>query len=202
MLVKQIKVGPEQNFEYLLVDKPTGEAMVIDSGWKVDQIVTMVRDGSLEVKFAVATHGHSDHTETLWQLAALLDTKIVAHGNSPMAHDVSVSDGEELRVGRSRVKVLYTPGHTDDSICLYDGEHLFTGDTLLIGRCGRTSYEGGSPKRLYESLQSILELPPGTIVYPGHDYGEVPFRSLSEEIDRNPELSARSYQEFLRAHSG
>ena len=201
MLVTQFKIGPVQNLEYLLVDKPTGQAMVIDSGWEVNKIVATARDESLEVKFVVATHSHSDHTATLWQLAQLLNAEIVAHSSSPMVHDVSVSNREVIRVGESRVKVLHTPGHTNDSICIFDGEHLFTGDTLLIGSCGGTGYEEGSPKKMYESLGLILELPPSTVVYPGHDYGEVPFRTLSEEKKRNPELSTRTYQEFLKVHA-
>jgi glyoxylase-like metal-dependent hydrolase (beta-lactamase superfamily II) len=201
VLVRQIKIGPEQNFEYILIDEPTGEAMVIDSGWEVDPIVAAAREESLEVKFAVATHHHSDHTATLWQLAQLLNAMIVAHSSSPLTHDISVSNGEVLRVGKIRVKVLHTPGHTNDSICLFDGEHLFTGDTLLIGSCGRTGLEEGSPRKMHESLRLILELPPTTIVCPGHDYGEAKFRTLLEEKNRNPELSAASYNEFIRAHA-
>ena len=201
MLVRQIKIGAAQNFEYLLVDEPSREAIVIDSGWEVQPIVAQARDESLMVKFIVATHHHSDHTATVWQLAQLLNAQVVAHSSSPVAHDVSVSNGAVLRVGKSRIKVLHTPGHSNDSICLFDGEHLFTGDTLLIGSCGRTGIEGGSPEKMYESLRLILELPYSTIVYPGHDYGEVPFRTLSEEKKSNPELSARNYQEFSRAHA-
>ena len=201
VLVRQTKIGTEENFEYLLVDEPTREAIVIDSGWGVQPIVARARGESTIVKFIVATHHHSDHASTLWQLAQLLNAQVVAHSSSPVAHDVSVSNGEVLRVGKSSIKVLHTPGHTNDSICLFDGEHLFTGDTLLIGSCGRTGFEEGSPKKMYESLRLILELPPSTIVYPGHDYGDVPFRTLSEEKKRNPELSAGTYQEFLRAHS-
>ena len=200
MRVRQMKVGDQQNFEYILVSEPSREALVIDSGWEVDPILAAARDELLEVKYAVATHHHSDHTATLWQLAQLLDAKIVACRNSPTTHDVSVSDGQVLRVGKEEVRVLHTPGHTDDSICIFDGEHLFTGDALLIGSCGRTDFKGGSPRKMYESLQSILKLPPATVVYPGHDYGEVPYRSLLEELKHNPELSATSYSEFLRAH--
>ena len=201
VLVRQIKIGPAQNFEYLLIDEPTGETMVIDSGWEVDPIVAAAREESLEVKFAVATHHHLDHTATLWQLAQLLNARVVAHSSSPLTHDISVSDGEVLRIGKSRVKVLHTPGHTNDSICLFDGEHLFTGDTLLIGSCGRTGLEEGSPRRMHESLRLILELPPTTIVCPGHDYAEAKVRTLSEEMKWNPELSAASYEDFVRVHA-
>ena len=97
------------------------------------------------------------------------------------------------------MSILHTPGHTEDSICLYDGKHLFTGDTLLIGSCGRTDFVGGSPKQMFRSLQSvILSLPPQTLIYPGHDYGDVPFRRLSVEERVNPALMVKSYAEFRR----
>ena len=97
------------------------------------------------------------------------------------------------------MQFLYTPGHTEDSICVYDGNHLFTGDTLLIGSCGRTDLFGGSPRKMYRSLRSvILKLPPDTVIYPGHDCGEVPFRKLSVEARLNPALKAKSYGEFRR----
>jgi len=194
-----MKVGDQQNFVYLLVDEPSGEAIVIDSGWEIDPIVSAVRAEKLDVKYAVGTHHHSDHTATLWQLGRLFDAKIVAHRGSPVPHDLEVDDGDTLRIGGLDVKILHTPGHTEDSICLYDGKHLFTGDTLLIGGCGRTDLEGGSPKQMFRSLHSvILNLPPETVVYPGHDSGEVSSRKLSAEARVNPALLAKSYGEFRR----
>jgi len=198
MSVRQLKVGDMQNFVYLLVDDRSGEAMAIDSGWDIDPIVSTVREERLDVKFAVATHHHSDHVATLWQLARVFDAKLVAHRSSPIPHDLDVDGGDILRVGGRKVKILHTPGHSEDSICIYDGENLFTGDTLLIGSSGRTDFEGGSPRNMYRSLHSlILKLPPKTIIYPGHDYGRVPFRKLAEERKANPALSARNYCEFL-----
>jgi len=197
--VRQLKVGDQQNFVYLLIDEPSGETIAIDSGWEVDPIISLVREEKLEVRYAVATHHHSDHAATLWQLGRTLDARIVAHGSSPIPHDLDVDDGDILRIGRQEVRILHTPGHTEDSICLYDGRHLFTGDTLLIGGCGRTDFVGGSPKQMFRSLRSvILSLPPQTVIYPGHDYGEVPFRRLSAEARMNPALRAKSYAEFRR----
>jgi glyoxylase-like metal-dependent hydrolase (beta-lactamase superfamily II) len=193
-------VGDERNFVYLLVDERSGEAMAIDSGWEVDPILAVVREERLDVKFAVATHHHSDHAATLWQLARFLDAKVVAYKGSPLSCDLSVADGDVLRVGGIKAKVLHTPGHTEDSICVFDGENLFTGDTLLIGGCGRTDLLGGSPRKMYRSLHSvILKLPPKTMVYPGHDFGEVPSRRLSEEAKLNPALKANSFTELVRA---
>jgi len=198
MLVRQIGVGPMQNFVYVLADKPGGEGLVVDSGWEIEPIVDAVRKDKVRVKFAVATHNHFDHTASLRDLADSLGAKVVAQNRSPIEHDVSVDGGDALALGEAEVKVIYTPGHTEDSICLYDGEELFTGDTLFIGNCGRTDLPGGSSRELYRSLHEvILRLPPSTIIYPGHDYGDVPFRKLGEEALSNPVLSARTYADFF-----
>ena len=199
MSVRQLKLGDEQNFVYLLVDEPSGEAAVIDSGWDIEPILSVVRSESLNVKYGVATHHHSDHASTLLQLGRVLDAKIVAHASSPIPHDLSVDDGDILRIGETEAKILHTPGHTEDSICIYDGANLFTGDALLIGSCGRMDLTGGSPRKMYTSLHSvILRLPPETVVFPGHDCGQVPFRKLSDEARLNPALRAKDYKEFLK----
>jgi len=192
-----MKVGDEQNFVYLLVNEPSSEAIAIDSGWEIDPIASVVRSEKLDLKYAVATHHHSDHASTLWQLSRMFEAKVVAYKGSPIPCDLAVDDGDTLRIGEKEVEILHTPGHTEDSICLYDGKHLFTGDTLLIGNCGRTDFAEGSPRQMYRSLHMvILKLPPETMIYPGHDCGEVPFRELSVEARLNPALLARSYEEF------
>ena len=197
-MVRQMRVGTMQNFVYLLADELIREAIAIDSGWETGPIVKQAANDGMHVKFAVATHNHFDHTSTLQELAGKLDAKVVAHENSPISHDLSVRDGDTLSIGDKSVRVVYTPGHTEDSICLYDGENLFTGDTLFIGNCGRTDLEGGSSEKMFRSLHDIiLKLPAETTIYPGHDYGDVPFRKLGKEAGLNPTLSARSYSEFV-----
>jgi glyoxylase-like metal-dependent hydrolase (beta-lactamase superfamily II) len=187
-----------QNFVYLLADKPGGEALAIDSGWETGPIVKAAREVGAKVKFVVGTHSHFDHISTLKELARAFEAKVVAHERSPVDHDVSVKGGDVLMVGEKGIKVIYTPGHTEDSICLYDGENLFTGDTLFIGNCGRTDLPGGSMEEMFRSLHDvILKLPSSTTIYPGHDYGDVPFRKLGEEAQSNPALSARTYAEFF-----
>ena len=121
----------------------------------------------------------------------------VAHESSELKTDLRVRGGDTLTLGRVLVSVIHTPGHTPDSICLYDGKNLFTGDTLFIGNCGRTDLPGGSTSELFHSLHTVLmALPEETMIYPGHDYGEVRSRMLDEEAKRNPTLLARSLREF------
>jgi hydroxyacylglutathione hydrolase len=198
MTVRQIPVGPMKNFDYLLMDGSSGEAVAIDSGWETGPVVRVAREDGMQVKYVIATHGHFDHVETLAELAGKLGAQTVAHESSELSTDVRVRGDDELKIGGTSIRVIHTPGHTRDSICLFDGKNLFTGDTLFIGNCGRTDLPGGSTSQLYHSLHSVLmALPRETVVYPGHDYGEVPSRTLGEEMETNPTLLARNLEEFM-----
>jgi hydroxyacylglutathione hydrolase len=186
-----------KNFDYLLMEDASREAIAIDSGWETGPIVRAADEEKMGVKYVIATHGHFDHVETLGELAAKLGAQTVAHDSSEMKTDRRVKGGDSLAIGGASVAVIHTPGHTPDSICLFDGKNLFTGDTLFIGNCGRTDLPGGSASELYHSLHSVLmALPEGTMIYPGHDYGVVRSRKLGEEMKVNPTLLARDLAEF------
>lgn len=188
------------NFVYVVVDERNGDGLVVDSGWEIDPILKAVDQVGAKVKFAVATHEHFDHATTLRDVADRLGAKLVAHRNSPLDCDLRVDGGDTLKLGGKEVKVLHTPGHTEDSICLYDGKSLFTGDTLFVGTIGRFDRERAAV--IYHSLtEVILKLPDSTVVYSGHDYGEVPFRTLGEEKQANPFLMAKDLRDFLSLFS-
>jgi glyoxylase-like metal-dependent hydrolase (beta-lactamase superfamily II) len=200
MMVKQIPVGPMANFVYLVVEEGSREAMVVDSGWETGPIEEAVRNTGATVKFVVATHDHFDHVSTISELALKLAAKVVAHENSPIECDLRVRDGSELKLGGKGVRILFTPGHTDDSICLYDGKEVFTGDTLFVGTIGK--FEKERAEEMYMSLyEVIMRLPPTTVMYPGHDYGEVPWRTLGEERGVNPFLMTPDLRSFLSLFS-
>ncbi|MGH9917312.1 MAG: MBL fold metallo-hydrolase [Nitrososphaerales archaeon] len=199
MKVFQIPVGPMQNFAYLVEDERSREALAIDSGWETGPIVELASSEGMRVKYACATHGHFDHVKTLDKLASELGSATVAFSGSEVQPEVSVRGGDVLRLGGSEVRVIHTPGHTEDSVCYYDGRDVFTGDTLFIEAWGRTDLRGGSDAVLYSSLHDvIMALPGDTIVYPGHDYGSMPFRTLGEEARKNPALRAKTLAEFRR----
>lgn len=200
MLVRQIPVGPMANFAYVVVEERSREAMVVDSGWETPPIVRAVESEGAMVKYAVATHGHFDHVSTLREVARELGAKVVAHSSSAMECDVRVGGGDRLELGGRSVEVMHTPGHTGDSISLYDGAEAFTGDTLFIGTVGR--FDGEHAREMYASLHEvIMKLPGETVLYPGHDYGEVKSRTLDEEIRSNPFLAMKDVGEFLSLFS-
>jgi len=188
------------NFVYLLVEEKTGEALVVDSGWETGPIVSAARDAGARVKYIVATHEHFDHSATLRELADEVGGEVVAHRDSPLSCDRRVGEGDELLIGREKVKVLHTPGHTEDSICLFDGKNVFTGDTLFIGNIGK--FERGMAEVMFHSLHDVIaKLPGRTQVCPGHDYGEVPGRTLGEEVKLNPFLGPGDLRTFLALFS-
>jgi len=197
--VFQIRVGPMENFAYLVEDEDTRTAIAIDSGWEIEPILKVVAEERMQVEYVCATHGHFDHVKTMGRLAHELGAQTVAYEGSPAAPKVRVHNGDILKVGDSKVRVIHTPGHTRDSVCYYYKAHLFTGDTLFIEAWGRTDLPGGSNEQLFASLHDvIMKLPPTTVIYPGHDYGSVPFRTLGEEEKKNPALAAKSLEEFRR----
>ena len=199
MKVFQVAVGPMQNFVYVVADEESKEAIVIDSGWEIEPVVKLASTEGLRVKYVCATHGHFDHVKTLRNLASALGAETVAFKGSDVRPQRGVQDGDVLKIGKSDVKVIHTPGHTTDSVCYYDGSHLFTGDTLFIDAWGRTDLPGGSSATLFASLHGvIMALPGSTVIYPGHDYGKVPSRTLEEESRSNPALRAKSVDEFRR----
>jgi len=120
------------------------------------------------------------------------------HGSTDAPYvDIRVQDGEIIRFGSQSLKVIYTPGHTQDAMCLLLHDRIFTGDTLLIGGCGRTDLPGGSPEWQYESLRKLRELSDDIRVYPGHDYREA-VSTLADEKKHNARMLIGDKEEFVR----
>ena len=151
------------------------------------------------MKYVISTHGHSDHTAGNEVLLAMFGAKSVAHRLSRVDPDVGVNDGDVLLVGAISIAVIYTPGHTPDSICLLiDQKQVLTGDTLFVGECGRTDMPGGNSRSMYDSLfNKLLKLNDSVEVCPGHDYGPKPYSTIGEEKRSNYTLQPRSLDEFV-----
>lgn len=198
MFFKQIKYRSD-NFSYIIADETSGEAAVVDPSFNVDAIALILKDRNLSLKYIINTHGHPDHTAGNEQLKTAFHSKIVAHKLSHVDQDVNVDDGDTISMGKVTFKVIHTPGHTPDSICLLTDDKLLTGDTLFVGECGRTDLLGGSAKDMYISLlQKIAKLDDNIEVYPGHDYGPHPTSTIAKERKTNYTLQNRTLQQFLQ----
>jgi rhodanese-related sulfurtransferase len=176
------------------------EAVVIDPHISLfDEYAAYLKKKGLALKGIIDTHTHADH----FSLAAILKKE---HKAPVLMHEKAISDladrrvkeGDEITVGQSRFKVLYSPGHTDDAISLYGDGALFTGDVLLIGSVGRTDFQNGSPESMFDTLQRLKILPDKTTVYPAHDYHEIRSSTLGKEKSANPFLKEADKNAFVR----
>jgi glyoxylase-like metal-dependent hydrolase (beta-lactamase superfamily II) len=187
------------NFTYIIADGESSDAAIIDPSWDLDKVFHALKKNGWRAKYVINTHSHFDHVLGNDQVAAVTGAKIVQYKNSQLAKQIAVSDGEVIEIGSIKLRVLHTPGHSKDSMCLIlDGKLIFTGDTLFVGNCGRTDLPGSDPAEMYYSLlDRLVKLNENLVVYPGHDYGSTPTSTIGHEKKTNYVLQSRSKQEFL-----
>jgi hydroxyacylglutathione hydrolase len=198
MKVHQIPVGNMQNFSYIVEDENTSESIIIDPSWDLIELEMIIKENNLKIKYIVNTHHHFDHT--LGNEAMVESTKapIIQHESSELKHDITVKDGDFIEFGNSKLKVLHTPGHSPDGICLVGDGKIFSGDTLFVGNCGRIDLPGGSAKDLYHSLFDVLhKLDENLVMYSGHNYGGSEISTLGQEKITNHVMQKRTEQQFL-----
>jgi len=198
MFFRQVKYRGD-NFSYIIADEASGEAAVVDPSFNVDAVILILKDQNYRLKYIINTHGHIDHTAGNEELKKAFHSKIVAYKMAHLNQDVSIIDGDTIRLGAITIKVMHTPGHTPDSICLLADGKLLTGDTLFVGECGRTDLPGGSVEDMYTSLmQKIAKLDGNIEVYPGHDYGPSPSSTIAKEKQTNYTLQDRTLKQFIQ----
>jgi len=203
VIFEQVATGGCQS--YLVGCAETCAAVLIDpESSQVDRYLALAARDGLRVRYVVDTHTHADHFSATRQLARQLGVPTVMHrATAAPGVDMRVDDGEMLVVGRLRMQVLYTPGHTADSMCLVAEDRVFTGDTLLIGATGRTDLASGDAEALYDSLFGrVLKLDPALKVYPAHEYKGRSHSTIGEEIASNPRLAQRERAAFVDMMKG
>ena len=198
MIVKQIPVGSMSNFTYIIADEKSKMAAVIDPSWDLEKVLDALKANDLKLLYIINTHTHFDHVLGNEQLATITGARIIMHKNSTLDKDVTVNDGDTIQLGSINIKVIFTPGHSKDGMCLLAENKLFAGDTLFIGNCGRVDLPGGSATELYDSIfGKLMKLDDRIEVYPGHDYGSRPYSTIGDEKRTNYVLKPRTKEEFL-----
>ena len=198
MIFEQIAVGGCQS--YLLGCAERRAAVVIDpQAHAIDRYASLLLREGLRLRYVIDTHTHADHFSGAHELAGRMGARVAAHRLSATPHaDLRLEDGDQLMVGDTRLRVLHTPGHTLDSVCLLASDRVFTGDTLLIGSTGRTDLPTGDPGALHDSLFGVLlKLDPALKVYPAHAYDGRSASTIGEEIASNPRLKHRDRAAFV-----
>jgi hydroxyacylglutathione hydrolase len=221
LYIKQLELGPMQNFVYLVGDRLAGRCVVVDPAWEIDTITDTAAADGMTIVGALVTHTHQDHVGgslASWgmpgripgveELLAAVPARVYVHKAEReflrgLGSDlVEVDNHDTLDVGRLRLTFLHTPGHTPGSQCFLVDGRLISGDTLFIGSCGRTDLPGSDPSEMYYSLtQRLGALPDDTLLFPGHNYGG-PASTIADEKRTNPFMRFGSLGEFLRVVGG
>jgi glyoxylase-like metal-dependent hydrolase (beta-lactamase superfamily II)/rhodanese-related sulfurtransferase len=198
MVFEQIATGGCRS--YLIGCADTCAAVLIDPELsQINRYLALASQHGLRVHHLIDTHTHADHFSATRELARRLGVPIVMHQSSPAPFvDMRLGDGESVVMGKLRINVIHTPGHTRDSMCLRVENRLFTGDTLLIGATGRTDLPTGDPEALHDSLfNRVLRLDPALEVYPAHEYKNRDHTTLGQELGANPRLQKHDRGEFV-----
>jgi glyoxylase-like metal-dependent hydrolase (beta-lactamase superfamily II) len=206
------------NFVYLIGDRETGEALVVDAAYDIKGILDVAEADGMRVTGALATHYHPDHVggdmmgyqiSGVRELLALNPvpihvqadeapwvTRVTGAGDSEL---VTHDSGDVVRVGEIDVELIHTPGHTPGSQCFFvDGRYLVSGDTLFLEGCGRTDLPGGDPAQLYDSLtQKLAKVPDDAVLMPGHLYSAEPSQSMGDTRQWNYVFAPKSAAEWL-----
>jgi glyoxylase-like metal-dependent hydrolase (beta-lactamase superfamily II) len=219
--LKQLELGPMQNFVYLVGDPAARECVVVDPAWEIDTIVDTAQADDMRIVGALVTHTHQDHVGgslASWgmpgripgveELLARVPAKVYVHKAEReflrgLGSDlVKVDNHDTLAVGRLTLTFLHTPGHTPGSQCFLVDGRLISGDTLFINSCGRTDLPGSDPSEMYYSLtQRLAALPDDTVLYPGHNYGGAS-STIGAQKRENPFMRFASLGDFLRVMGG
>lgn len=205
------------NFCYLIGDRTSGEAVVIDPAYDVDTLVDIVEADGMRLTGALATHYHPDHVGGSMMgmqingVAQLLDRvdvpvhvqaseaefvrKVTGVGEGSL---VSHGSGDVVSVGSVEIELIHTPGHTPGSQCFLVENRLVAGDTLFLDGCGRTDLPGGDPEELYRSLHDRLgKVPDSAVLYPGHLYSHEPSQSMGQTRQMNVVFKPSSLEQWM-----
>ncbi|OPY71906.1 MAG: putative polyketide biosynthesis zinc-dependent hydrolase PksB [Syntrophorhabdus sp. PtaU1.Bin002] len=214
------------NFEgclsYIVACPTERKGVIIDPSHEMQPYLDFIRKTGIEILYVIDTHTHVDHISLSPELARVFSAKTVMNAFTPMQREIGATitelfgiekiiaenaakpvnlylrENDSLTIGDISLKALYTPGHTKDSMCLLTNDRIFTGDTLIIGQCGRTDLPGGSPQDMYDSLfAGLVPLSNDLVVYPAHDYKGNINSSLGYEKVNNVCLKTpRTIEEF------
>lgn len=213
---RQVLAGPMGNCLYLVGDPATKRAFVVDPAWDPLGIVRLAEEDGFDVTHVVLTHAHQDHVggeiagqkiPGLAELLAEVQLPIYIHEveadqvakvtGIPRSALTTYQDDEVLELdGPPNVRILHTPGHSPGSCGLLVEDHLISGDTLFVQGVGRVDLPGSDVDAMFHSLQRLRQLPPETLVFPGHNYGPSPHSTIGQEVELNPYLRPSTLEQW------
>jgi len=204
--LRQLQLGPMENFVYLVGADDSPATAVIDPAWDVDAVLEAARADGRTLTDALVSHHHYDHCNGLVPLLERVPVRVWAHARDAehLPREVRsevkpLSGGDAVEVGSLSIRALHTPGHTPGSTCFQLADALFAGDTLFVNACGRCDLPGGDVAQMFDSLSRLSRIGDEVRLYPGHDYGDVPVSTIGRERGQNPYFQLLgSLEEFVR----
>jgi len=201
MGLKQLFDPDSSTYTYLLWDTATKDCVLVDPvDIQVKRDLAAIQDLGLNLLYGINTHAHADHITGTYLLKQQVPTmKSIISEASKAKADLTVNHGDRIVFGNRSLQVKSTPGHTEGCVSYVadDESFVLTGDALLIQGCGRTDFQGGSARTLYQSVHSQLFVLPSTCtVYPAHDYKSRTQSTIGTEVESNPRLS-KTLDEFV-----
>ena len=208
------------NFVYLIGDRATGEALVVDPAYSIDELIDAASADDMRLVGALATHYHQDHVggaifgqriEGIQELLERVDLPIhvqadeaewVTKATGVRGELVGHGSGDTLKVGEVEIELVHTPGHTPGSQCFLVDGRLVAGDTLFLDGCGRTDLPGSDVEQMYDSLQRLAGLPDDTVLYPGHRYSLASSASIGAVKESNYVFRPRTREQWLMMFGG
>ena len=199
MSFKQLFDPETSTLTYILVDPVSKQAVIIDPvfGQESRDLAEIEAMGAT-LAYIAETHIHADHVTGAQIIKDATNCKFISgEGTGITCGDKLMGDGDSVNFGEETLYAIKTPGHTNGCTTYRWRDRLFTGDTLLIGGCGRTDFQQGDPGELFDSLQKLLSYSDETLVYPAHDYNDNRVSSIGQEKLTNKRIKGRSRENFI-----
>lgn len=200
MNIRQLFDYDTWTYTYLIWDETTEEAAIIDSVLEnAERDAHHINELGLNIKYLLETHIHADHITGAGKLRQQVGGQLVVHKNANSeCADISAEEGDTFYLGQQAIRVIHTPGHTNNDISYHIDGAVFTGDTLLVRDCGRTDFQLGNNEAMYQSLtEKLFSLPEDTKVFPAHDYKGFSQSTIGEEKQFNVRVGAgKSFEDF------
>ena len=199
--IQSFEGGYDKNYSYLLTCLETISSIVVDASLELSRLQPFIKTRPAAI---LITHSHHDHIKHINEyVEAYPEIKVIGHpksklNNTPEINYLPMRDNSFFKFEGLEIKTIHTPGHYYDSVCFLVENVIFTGDTLFIGRTGRTLSKGSNISDLYNSVyEKLLTLPGSTIIYPGHNYGSKPTMTMNENIKISNLLQASGEKDFI-----
>ena len=199
--IQSFEGGYDKNYSYLLTCLETISSIIVDASLESRRLQPLIKSKPAAI---LITHSHHDHIKYINEyIEKYPEIKVIGHPKSKLNDNSEINympaeDYSMFKLGSLEIKIIHTPGHYFDSVCFLVENVIFTGDTIFIGRTGRTLSKGSNISDLYNSVyKKLLNLPGNTIIYPGHNYGIKPTMTISENIKISNLLQAYGKKDFI-----